>query len=72
MLKLEASKCVRYYSKLSSCNRCEAICPTEAIKSQEGGVAIVQDGCIECGGCVGVCPTEALSLSSLSVVEVFF
>ncbi len=72
MLKLEASKCVRYYSKLSSCNRCEAICPTEAIKSQEGGVAIVQDGCIECGGCVGVCPTEALSLSSLSVVEFVF
>ncbi|MRI58615.1 MAG: ferredoxin [Epsilonproteobacteria bacterium] len=72
MLKLEGSRCVRYYSKLSGCDRCQAICPEDAIKTQEGGVAIWQQECIECGACVGVCPTEALALSSLNVTEFVF
>lgn len=72
MIRIDPARCVRFYSKLSGCNKCEAICPSEAIKTQEGGVAIYQDKCIDCGGCVGVCPTEALSLSDLNVTEFFF
>ncbi|BCD59876.1 MULTISPECIES: 4Fe-4S dicluster domain-containing protein [unclassified Nitratiruptor] len=72
MLKLNPSSCVRYYSKLSECNKCEAICPVEAVETKEAGIAIYQDKCVECGGCVGVCPTEALELSDFNVTNFFF
>ena len=72
MITLNPARCVRYYAKASECDRCEAICPTDAIATQESALAIKQDACIGCGGCVGVCPTEALQLSNFNVTEFFF
>ncbi|SMC09254.1 4Fe-4S dicluster domain-containing protein [Nitratiruptor tergarcus] len=72
MIRLDAAKCVRYYSKLNECNSCEQICPADVIETQEGSLALKQDGCIDCGACVGVCPTEALQLSDFNVTEFFF
>ncbi len=63
---------MRYYSKRSECDKCEKICPTDAIKTQEGALAIMQQACIGCGGCVGVCPTEALELPNLNIAQFFF
>jgi len=71
-LKLDPSRCVRYYSKFSSCNGCENICPVDAIKTQESALNIYQDSCISCGACVGVCPTEAIELKGFSVIEFVF
>lgn len=71
-IKLNPSSCVRYYSKFSSCNFCETICPKEAIFSKDGGLEIYQDRCISCGGCVGVCPTEALELTNFNITNFFF
>jgi len=71
-IKLNPSHCVRYYSKNSQCDLCESICPTEAVKIEEAGVALYQDECVSCGGCVGVCPNEALSLTNFDVTEFFF
>ncbi len=72
MIRLDAAKCVRYYSKLSGCDKCEKICPTEALRTQEGALAVMQESCIDCGACVGVCPSEALELSDFSVTQFFF
>ncbi|BCD68422.1 4Fe-4S dicluster domain-containing protein [Nitratiruptor sp. YY09-18] len=72
MIQLNPASCVRYYAKSSECNKCEVICPTEAIKVAESAVNIYQNECIECGACMGVCPTEALSLNNFDVTEFFF
>ena len=72
MLKIQAGSCVRYYAKHSSCTKCETICPTDAIKTAQGSIAIIQQECIDCGACVGVCPTEALSLREFDVNSFFF
>ncbi len=74
MMKLELNPafCVRYSSKLSGCDKCEEICPVEAIKVSPGRVSIFQNECIGCGGCVGACPVEALRLRDFSVRDFFF
>ncbi len=72
MIKLNPSRCVRYFSKFSECDRCESICPTEAVAVQSGAVSFYQDRCVECGGCVGVCPTEAIELSGFDPLEFVF
>ncbi len=72
MIQIESGSCVRYYSKLSECDKCQKACPTDAIELKSGGIAAWQDRCIECGSCVGVCPTEALSLPNFNVLEFFF
>lgn len=71
-LKVNPSSCVRYYSKFNSCDKCEKICPENAIKTKESALEVYQNMCISCGACVGVCPTEALELDGLNIVEFFF
>ncbi len=71
-MNVQAGSCVRYYAKHSSCTKCEDICPTQAIKTSEGTIAITQQECIDCGACVGICPTEALSLREFDVNSFFF
>ena len=72
MITIQSGECVRYYSKLSECTKCQEACPTEAIKCKEGGVELWMESCVECGACMGVCPTEAISLSNFNVTEFFF
>ncbi|WP_200763772.1 4Fe-4S dicluster domain-containing protein [Nitrosophilus alvini] len=71
-LRVNPTECVRYFSKFSSCNLCEKVCPEKAIKTEESSLMIKQDNCVECGGCLGVCPTEALSLESFDTTGFFF
>ncbi len=71
-IKLDPSRCVRYFSKFSECKNCEEICPENAIKTKESALEIYQDRCVSCGGCVGVCPTEALTLTNLNITNFFF
>lgn len=72
MIRFNPSSCVRYYSKFSECDKCEKICPAEAIETKESSLALYQDRCVDCGACMGVCPTEALSLSDFDVTQFFF
>ncbi len=71
-ITLDAAKCVRAVSKFSSCNRCDVICPTEAIKVGEGLPSVNLGECVGCGGCVGVCPSEAVKLDDFNSTEFFF
>jgi energy-converting hydrogenase A subunit P len=71
-ITLDAAKCVRALSRFSSCNRCDTVCPTGAIKVGEGLPSLNLSECVECGGCAGVCPSEALALDHFSATEFFF
>lgn len=73
MIQLKASRCVRLLSKESECNKCEVICPTEAIVIGTNPLPSINfSTCVECGACDGVCPNEALSLDDFSATNFFF
>lgn len=73
MIQLKASRCVRLLSKENECNKCEVICPTEAIVIGTNPLPSINfSTCVECGACDGVCPNEALSLDDFSATNFFF
>lgn len=74
MLQLNRGLCVRSLSVDSECNKCELVCPTNAIVIQEGVAlpAINFSTCVSCGACGGVCPSEALTLDEFSPTDFFF
>jgi len=73
MLHLSAGSCVRSLSVESQCNKCEVVCPTDAIVVGENPLpAINFSHCVECGACSGVCPNEALNLDTFNSTDFFF
>lgn len=52
------------------CTLCEAACPAQAIRVQNGRVVLDRTGCTACGACVGSCPSQALVLPGHSAPEV--
>lgn len=45
------------------CGACTGVCPVEAIKLNDAGLAEVDaDACLDCGACEGTCPVSAISL----------
>ena len=47
--------------KCTGCGACEDVCPVEAVRVSDEGVArIDQDRCNECEACVDACPNEAI------------
>ena len=43
----------------TACGACEAECPAECIKEEDGKYVIDKDACTDCGSCAGVCPMDA-------------
>ena len=73
IIHLDASSCVRSLSVESECNKCEIICPTQAIVVGENPLPSINYSlCVACGGCGGVCPTEAFGLEEFSATDFFF
>ena len=72
MLALNAGSCVRSLSVESECNKCEVVCPTNAIVVGKPLPSINFSACVTCGACVGVCPSEALSLDEFNSTNFFF
>ena len=73
MIKLEASRCIRSLSKESGCNKCEVICPTDAIVIASNPLPSINfSACVACGACDGVCPNEAFPLDDFSPTDFFF
>ena len=72
-INLKASSCVRSLSVDSECNKCELICPTNAIVVGENPLpAINYSECVTCGACNAVCPTEAFSYDNFNATNFFF
>ncbi len=73
LLVLTASRCVRSLSVASECNRCETICPTDAIVIGTNPLpAINFSECVTCGACSAICPSEALALDDFNFSDFFF
>ena len=73
LIQLSASKCVRSLSKESECNKCEVICPTQAIVVGDNPLPSINfSACVGCGACDGICPNEALTLDDFSNTNFFF
>lgn len=51
-VRLEADKC-------KGCTNCIKLCPTQAIRVQNGKAKILKERCIDCGECIRVCPYHA-------------
>ena len=52
---IDLNRCLFHYTNIS-CNRCQSICPQNAIKNRE----IDATRCNNCGLCTAVCPTGAI------------
>ncbi|WP_455755577.1 4Fe-4S binding protein [Sulfurimonas sp.] len=73
IIELKASSCVRSLSVESQCNRCEIVCPTDAIVIGENPLpSINYSVCVGCGACGGICPSESFKLDDFSSSNFFF
>ena len=73
LIKLDTSRCVRSLSVESECNKCEVVCPTNAIVVGSTPLPSINfSSCVGCGACDGVCPSEALSLDDFNPTNFFF
>ena len=73
MLHLSAGSCVRSLSVESECNKCEVVCPTDAIVVGDNPLPSINfSSCVECGACHGICPSEALGLDTFNSTDFFF
>jgi formate hydrogenlyase subunit 6/NADH:ubiquinone oxidoreductase subunit I len=74
IIKLDASRCIRSLSVESECNKCDVVCPTNAIVVSEATPlpAINFSACVACGACDAICPSEALALENFSSTNFFF
>ncbi|MEM3550557.1 MAG: FAD-dependent oxidoreductase [Candidatus Bathyarchaeia archaeon] len=63
----EGDKAVVDENRCVGCNVCAVICPFEAIKKNEKGVAQVdEDLCKGCGLCAARCPEQAITMKKLT------
>jgi formate hydrogenlyase subunit 6/NADH:ubiquinone oxidoreductase subunit I len=73
LIALDATRCVRSLARESQCNKCEVICPTDAIVIADNPLpAINFSTCVGCGACDAICPSEALSLDTFTPTNFFF
>lgn len=72
MLVLTSGSCVRSLSVESECNKCEVVCPTNAIVVGKPLPSINFSACVTCGACTSVCPSEALRLDEFNATNFFF
>ncbi len=62
-ITVQRSRCVQVRNWHAACDRCEAVCPADAISLADGAPAVDAGSCLGCGACVTMCPTDAFSLS---------
>lgn len=67
-IKFEQKKCLKARFSGYVCDKCNKICPCQAI---EGGdkIRVIEEKCEACGLCAGICPGEAFSLEQPNYAE---
>ncbi|HEX6267498.1 MAG TPA: 4Fe-4S binding protein [Burkholderiales bacterium] len=60
-VRVQPNACVQMRSRYAECGHCEKICPTGALRIEEGAIDVA-DGCTGCGRCMAACPTGALQV----------
>lgn len=72
-INLKASSCVRSLSVDSECNKCEVVCPTNAIVVGDNPLpSINYSECVTCGACNAICPNEAFTYDDFNATNFFF
>ncbi len=67
----EADKAVVDENLCTGCNVCAIVCPSDAIKKNEMGVAQVdEDLCKGCGTCSASCPERAITMQRLTNAQI--
>jgi len=67
----EADKAVVDETLCTGCNVCAVVCPFDAIKKNEMGVAQVdEDLCKGCGTCSASCPERAITMRRLTDAQI--
>lgn len=49
-------------AKCTGCGDCVEVCPSEALKVEDGKVRVNNDECSDCAACVDTCPEGSLAL----------
>ena len=52
--------------RCTGCGACTDVCPTEAIRIENGKASITLD-CVDCGACPRVCPEGAIRKQAAAV-----
>lgn len=63
-LKIRTDVCI-------GCSHCIKVCPTEALRVNEGKASLHTEWCIDCGECFRVCPTRAIEVVDDDFQEIF-
>ncbi|MCW3804080.1 [Fe-Fe] hydrogenase large subunit C-terminal domain-containing protein [Plebeiibacterium marinum] len=53
------------------CTHCMNVCPTEAIRINEGKARILKKRCVDCGECLKVCPVDAIYVEQDDLEKIF-
>lgn len=61
-------RCIRCYSKKSTCIKCIQSCPTRGIVFNETGIDVTE--CIGCGRCIQQCPLHVFELDFQHIMDI--
>lgn len=56
--------------KCFGCTHCMKICPTEAIRIEDGVAAINNQRCVDCGNCLRACPVDAFYVEQDELAQI--
>lgn len=65
-LKIDKQRCI-------GCTRCISVCPTQAIRINNGKAEIIKNRCVDCGECYKACPVSAIKVqdNDLNIINKF-
>jgi iron only hydrogenase large subunit-like protein len=53
------------------CSHCMRVCPTEALRVQNGKATLYENRCVDCGECFRVCPVKAIIIEQDDYRQIF-
>ena len=63
-LKVAPTACI-------GCTHCMSLCPTQAIRIQDGLATINKNACVDCGMCLKSCPRHAIYVEQDDFNQIF-
>ena len=67
-IQVEPTRCLVVRSPRATCQRCQEVCPAQAIHLDGQSVRLDEGACLGCGLCLTACPTGVFSCPGLASV----